>query len=145
MNLSIEAQIAIVASVIGVGVLLYIGRIVYKKLPKRMNQSRNQQRWAELQKLCKKQETWPDALLAADKLLDDILKRKRFKGKSMGERIVSAQRSINDNDAIWYAHNLAKKVKDNPDLPLKEAEVKKALVNFRQSLRDLGALKHDEK
>ncbi|MCA1806598.1 MAG: hypothetical protein LC687_01865 [Actinobacteria bacterium] len=83
--------------------------------------------------------------MAADKLLDEILKRKRFKGKSMGERIVSAQRSISDNDAVWYAHNLAKKTKEDDAPQLKEAEVKKALLGFRQALRDLGALKHGNK
>jgi|AntRauTorckE6833_2_1112554.scaffolds.fasta_scaffold00406_11 hypothetical protein len=145
MNLSIEAQVAIGFGIVAFGVFLFLTRSVYRRLPKRMKQLRNQQKWSELQKLCKNKETWPDAVSAADKLLDDILKRKLFKGKSMGERIVSAQRSLSDNDAVWFAHNLAKKTKEDDAPQLKEAEVKKALLGFRQALRDLGALQHGNK
>lgn len=145
MNLSLEAQVAIVVGVLLLGLSVFFARSLYRLLPKRIKQLRYQQRWHELQKLCKTKECWPDALKDADSLLDDILKRRRFKGKSMGERIVSAQRSLSDNDSTWYAHNLYKKVKENPETQLKEADVKKALVGFRQALRDLGALPDGKK
>ncbi len=145
MNLSLEAQVAIGFGVVVFAVLIFLSRSVYRRLPKRMKQLRNQQKWSELQKFCKKPETWPDAVIAADKLLDDILKRRRFKGKSMGERIVSAQRTLSDNDAVWFAHNLAKKTKEDDAPQLKEGDVKKALLGFRQALRDLGALQHGNK
>src|SRR5205085_1036068 len=98
-----------------------------------------QKRWSELQAYCKTKETWPEALFAADKLLDKALIKKGFKGKSMGERLVSAQRTFTDNDDLWYAHKLCKKLHENPDTKLREKEVKTALIGFRQALKDLGA------
>ncbi|MCA9329016.1 hypothetical protein KDA11_00040, partial [Candidatus Saccharibacteria bacterium] len=80
------------------------------------------------------------AIINADKLLDDALKKKRLKGKSMGERLVQAQKELSDNDGVWFAHNLAKKLLNDSYSKLKETEVKKSLVGFRQALRDLGAL-----
>ncbi len=62
----------------------------------------------------------------------------------MGEKMVSAQRLFTDNDSLWYAHNLYKKVTAvDSKKRLKESEVKDALVGFRQALRDLGALPKD--
>lgn len=96
--------------------------------------------WKEVQKFCSSRETWGLAVINADKLLDEALKKKRFKGKSMGERLVAAQHEFNDNDAVWRAHNLAKKLLEDSVSTLREADVKKSLVGVRQALRDLGAL-----
>jgi hypothetical protein len=96
--------------------------------------------WVELQKFCKSKDTWPLAIINADKLLDEALKKKHLKGRSMGERLVEAQKMLTDNDGVWYSHNLAKKLLDDSYGRLKESEVKKSLVGVRQALRDLGAL-----
>ncbi len=145
MNLSFEAQIAIAAGFVAFLVFGLVARYAYKKIPRRLNTQKFQAKWSDLQKLCKHPDTWPEAVQRADKLLDDALRKRRFKGKKMGERIVSAQRRFSDNDAVWYAHNLTKKLSEQPEKVLKEPEVKQALVGFRQALRDLGALENDTK
>ena len=99
--------------------------------------------WQELQSFCKDKNTWPNAILSADKLLDAALKKKRFKGKTMGERLVSAQNNLSDNDMVWTAHNMAKKILEVPDIKLRERDVKLALIGFRQALKDLGAFSPD--
>ena len=96
--------------------------------------------WTELQKFCSSKDTWALAVINADKLLDEALKKKHLKGKSMGERLVEAQKTLTDNDGVWYAHNMSKKLLDESYGRLKESEVKKSLMGFRQALRDLGAL-----
>jgi len=96
--------------------------------------------WASLQKFCASRETWPLAIITADKLLDEALRKKHIKGKSMGERLVSAQHQLKDNDKVWFAHNLARKLIDEANIKLREADVKKSLVGIRQALKDLGAL-----
>lgn len=121
-------------------VALIVGLIVFKKVPRKLKSEKFIADWKELQAYCKDKATWPDAIQAADKLFDKALKKRRFKGKSMGERMVSAQRKINNNDQMWFAHNLAKKVAADPSMKLKEVDVKQALIGFRQALKDLGAL-----
>jgi hypothetical protein len=79
------------------------------------------------------------AIIDADKLLDEALRKHRFKGKTMGERLVSAQRMISDNDAVWYAHKLRNRLVHEPNVRLKKNEARTALAGFRQGLRDLGA------
>lgn len=119
---------------------LVLGVVFIKKWPRRLKPGFYMNKWKTLQKLCKEKATWPEALSEADRLLDKALKKRKFKGKSMGERLVSAQRSFSNNDAVWFAHNVCKKVLADPDIRLKEDDVKAALVGFRQALRDIGAL-----
>lgn len=113
----------------------------FRVIPRRkIKPAKFKEQWTELQQFCKSKDTWPLAVINADKLLDLALKKKRLKGKSMGERMVEAQKMFSDNDGVWYAHNMAKKLIDDSYGKLKESEVKKSLVGIRQALRDLGAL-----
>ncbi len=115
--------------------------VILLRIPKKLKTDQFMTKWKELQAFCRDKKTWPDALSEADKLLDKALKKRKFKGKTMGERLVSAQKLFSDNDSTWYAHNLYKKVVANdPKLRLKESDVRDALIGFRQALRDLGAL-----
>lgn len=137
MSLNFETIVAALGGAVVLAVLVYI---VHKKRPKKLKVVSYTAKWKELQLYCRNKETWPDAIIAADKLLDQVLKRRRYSGKSMGERMVAAQRIFTDNDALWYSHNLAKKVTTEANRKLHEKEVKNALIGFRQALKDLGAL-----
>ncbi len=129
------------AGFVAVALLILVGLyLIQRRLPRRPKQPYFIAHWKELQAFCKDKTTWTKALLEADKLLDKALKKRRYSGKSMGERMVSAQRSFSQNDAVWAAHNLCKKIIATPHLKLRETDVKRALVGFRQALRDVGAL-----
>jgi hypothetical protein len=101
-------------------------------------------RWRTLQKLCSSKKTWSEAIVEADTLLDEALKKKRFSGKNMGERLVKAQRILTDNDRVWFGHKLRTKLETQPKAKLQEKAVKDALVGIRQALKDLGALPNDQ-
>lgn len=105
------------------------------------------ERWQSLQKHCATRKTWPLAISEADQLLDDVLKRKRYKGKTTGERLVSAQHDLTSNDTVWTGHKLCNKLKEeNIDVrTLKKKDVVTAMAGFRQALRDLGALETNGK
>lgn len=120
--------------------LVILGVIIQLKRPKKLKTDRFIASWRELQTLLRDPDQWTQAVIQADKLLDFALKKRKLKGKTMGARMVSAQRLFSDNDDTWFAHNLAKKVLLQPDIKLKESDVKDALVGFRQALRDIGAL-----
>jgi hypothetical protein len=132
--------LTIVEVVFGVVAAAIIAAIVLVKRPKQLKTDRFTASWQELQGLCKDKATWPEAITQADKLLDIALKKRKFKGKTMGSRLVAAQRLLSDNDDVWFAHNLAKKIIVNTEIALKESDVKDALVGFRQALKDIGAL-----
>jgi len=98
-------------------------------------------RWKELSTLCNDAKTWPLAVIDADKLVDEALKKCHYKGKTMGERLVSAQHDLSSNDSVWFGHKLRNKlVHENYKLSGK-TEVKDALLGFLQALKDVGAIK----
>jgi len=120
-------------------VLAIVLRILHRR-PHALRQDHFQKRWKELQKMLADKASWSAAVLDADTLLDEALKKKHIPGTSMGERLVKAQRDLSDNDGVWYGHKLRSKIESEKDFKLKEADVKQALLGIRQALKDLGAL-----
>ena len=128
------------AIILGLIVLIIISRLSGKRPGRGLNREYFEQRWLELLARVKTDDGMVLAVIDADKLLDDALKKRHFRGKTMGERLVSAQRSLSDNDAVWYAHKLRNRLVHEPDIKLKKKEAQTALTGFRQGLKDLGAL-----
>jgi hypothetical protein len=127
-------------AIIGMGVFLLGLMTVLTRRPKHLDQEYFKKRWDETQRMCSSKETWPIAVINADKLLDEALKRRRFHGKTMGERLVAAQRTLTDNDGVWFGHKLRNRLVHETDVRLNEKDVRNALVGIRQAMRDLGAL-----
>lgn len=127
------------AIIFGIASLVLVGALA-KKRPYSINKNYFQQHWLELLGRVKTPEGMILAVIDADKLLDEALRRRHFKGKTTGERLVAAQRLLSDNDAVWFAHKLRNRLVHEPGQKLKKSEAKAALEGIRQSLHDLGAL-----
>jgi hypothetical protein len=124
----------------GVIMLILVGRLGPKVLVHPINKKHFQQKWIELLNLVKTPEGMVLAVIDADKLMDEALRRKHFKGTSMGERLVSAQRSFSNNDDVWHAHKLRNRLVHETDVKIKQKDAKIALESFKQGLQDLGVL-----
>jgi len=88
------------------------------------------ERWLALQKNCSNKNTWPQAILEADKLLDDTLKRLRYRGKTTGERLVAAQHKLTDNESVWFGHKLRNRIQDNELKKISKQDTLEALSGF---------------
>ena len=129
----------------GIALLIIIALFIgWRFKPIRINKKYFYQEWKELQKLLADKSTWIKSITDADELFDEALKKRHFKGKSMGERMVSAQRYIKDNDGLWFAHKLSNKLDSNPKSRLNKKDTLSALTNFKKALQDLGALPNDK-
>lgn len=130
--LAVGAGVAIVTLIFVVALLSRRGRS--------LNKEYYSSKWQELQGLLREQTSWPLAIINADKLLDHALKESKYKGKTMGERLVAAQRDIKYNDDVWFGHKLRNKLVHENDFKLRERDVKDALLGIKAALKDLGAL-----
>lgn len=128
--------------VIAVAVLVVVAAAAFVlwRRSRPIKSDRFQTKWRELQQLCRSNEGWAEAVIAADTLLDEALKKRKIRGKTMGERMVKAQRIFTDNDGVWFGHKLRNKIEADSTIKLKESDVKAALIAIRQALKDLGAL-----
>ena len=122
-------------------VVLFLGGIVRRFKPANLKVQKFQSRWVEIEQLCAKNDTWPLAIINADTLLDEVLKQRRCKGKTMGERLVAAQHDLKSNDTVWFGHKLRNKIVHEEMSRLYRKDVQAALRGFRDALKDLGALK----
>jgi len=135
--LAVTVAVVLVASL----VVLFL---VLRRRPRKLKADRFQEKWRALQKLCASKATWREAIVQADALLDEALKKNRYRGRTMGERLTKAQRTMSNNEAVWFGHKLRTKLETDPKLTPKEAEVKQGLIGIRQALKDLGALPDDK-
>ena len=127
------------AIVFGIFILIIVSRFG-RRLIQPLNRKYFDPKWAELLSRVKTPEGMALAVIDADKLLDEALKRKGYKGKTMGERLVAAQRALSNNDGVWYAHKLRNRLVHEPNARLRRSEAKNALAGIKQGLQDLGAL-----
>ena len=130
---------AILAGVVLI-ILIFGTTWLQRRRPAKLNVQYFQDKWAVLQKQCADKATWPLAVIDADKLLDEALRKHRYRGKTMGERLMTAQHDIKDNDGVWYGHKLRNRLVHENNVKLREREVKDALLGIRAALKDLGAL-----
>jgi len=129
-----------VAAIVILLILVLASSWLLRRRPRKLNQAYYQERWQKLQGQLKDKSTWALAVIDADKLLDDALKRSKYRGKTMGERLVAAQHAIKDNDDVWFGHKLRNRLVHESDVKLHERDVKDALLGIRAALKDLGAL-----
>lgn len=111
-----------------------------KRKSKKLNTQYYQEKWIYVQSLLCDKKMWSLAIIDADKLLEQALKARHYKGKAMGEKLAAAQRDISDNDLVWFGHKLRNKLVHEPDVKLTKTDTKDALLGIRGALRDLGAL-----
>jgi hypothetical protein len=129
------------SAVVAIIVVICVAGLLVRKRPRKLNIQQFQERWKEAQALCSNKNTWPLAIINADKLLDDALKRSHYKGKTMGERLVAAQRDLSSNDGVWYGHKLRNQLVHEENVKLTKRIVQDAMMGLRQALKDLGALR----
>lgn len=130
----------LVAIAIALFVLLIVSFLIYRQVKRRKRSPQFLKKWKEIQKLCANKDTWPEAMAMADDLLGKALKRKHYKGKNTGERMVAAQKTFSNNDSLWKAHKLSSKVKGDKNVKLKKDDVKNALLSFGKALKDLDVI-----
>jgi hypothetical protein len=133
------AAFLIGAIIFGILILIFLSRFG-RRFVQPLNRNYFDKRWSELLSRVKSPEGMTLAVIDADKLLDEALKRKGYKGKTMGERLVAAQRDLSNNDGVWYAHKLRNRLVHEPSVRLRKNEAKNALAGIKQALHDLGAL-----
>ena len=134
---------SIILAIVGGVLILAVAStatLIARQAQRTKQTERYRQRWQEAQRYCAKPDLWPMAIIEADKLLDEVLKFRGYKGKTMGERLVAAQRQLSDNDGAWFGHKLRNKIVHEEIKRLYKKDVQSGLKGLRQAMQDLGVL-----
>jgi hypothetical protein len=128
----------VVIVVIGVGLMVLIA--LTRKGPVGINREQFRSKWLQIESsLTDDAGSQQLAILNADKLLDQALKARGFKGETMGDRMKNARAVFKNNNAVWAAHKLRNQIA-HEDITIKFQTVRQALQTFKAALKDVGAL-----
>ncbi|MEI7690132.1 MAG: hypothetical protein WCI63_00680 [bacterium] len=83
------------------------------------------------------------SIMEADKLVDYVLKGKKVRGTTFGERLKNAKSefsNFSDYNNLWFAHKVRNNIVHESTHDLSSSEVKRAIEYYKKALRELGAL-----
>ena len=127
----------LIAAVVGVVYLL-----IMTKQGAALNVQKYQTRWLEIENSVRRdnESSWQLAIMNADKLLDQALRERHFKGQTMGERMKSAQKVWKNANHVWGAHKIRNQLAHEVNAKVSYDITLRSLSAFKQGLKDLGAI-----
>ena len=117
-------------------VLILIMLLITHRGKPRLNKKHFEKQWDEV----RSDENYVEAVLKADKLLDEALKHVGIKGGTTGEKLNNAVGFLRDINGAWSAHKLHNQLKDEDDFKPAAGDCQKAIRQYKKALKDLGAL-----
>ena len=136
------AGIFILSSVLLVAICGVIYLVFIAKPGAKLNVQRYQTKWLAIENSLRRDNTasYHMAIINADKLLDQALRERHTKGKTMGERMKAAQSTWSNANYVWGAHKVRNQIAHEPDFQVSYDITLRALSAFKQGLKDLGAI-----
>lgn len=128
-----------VAIIAGVIVLFALFGLVGKN-QQSLDKGPFREAWRQVIEKSHVEDTCALAIINADKLLDLALRKKNYKGETMGERLVSAKNILSKRQDVWDAHKLRNRLVHEHNVRLDKKKTHEALKGFESALKDLGAL-----
>lgn len=84
---------------------------------------------------------WKLAIMEADKIVDEILILKGYKGESMAERLTSiGKNELKSLELLWEAHKVRNRIAHQPGFTLDYNQARKIISYYEEVLKDLRAL-----
>jgi len=98
--------------------------------------------WKEIEKMgsSSNEHELRQAVVKADSLLDDVLKKKEMQGADMARRIKFAMHRFPELRLIWRSHHLRNQIVHEHDQVFKASQLRGALKDYKKVLRILGAI-----
>ncbi len=85
--------------------------------------------------------SWKLAVIEADKILDDVLKRIGYQGEDMGERLKQITKTqLASIDEVWQAHKMRNNIVHDPGYQVSKGQARRAIEIYQRALQDMEAL-----
>lgn len=84
---------------------------------------------------------WKLAVIEADKLVDDLLVQKGYKGESLAERLSFVnKKELKSLGLLWEAHKIRNRITHQSGFKLDYNQASKAISYYEEALKDLRGL-----
>lgn len=88
-----------------------------------------------------KEAEWKFAVIEADKLVDDLLKKAGYPGDTMGERLMNIEQGqLLSLQGLWEAHKIRNKLAHDINYFLRYAEARQAIKLYEEALKELQVI-----
>ncbi|MBP7775410.1 MAG: hypothetical protein KA069_02305 [Candidatus Saccharimonas sp.] len=136
------ASFFLLVSVLIVAIILVVYLTMSRRGVPSLNSQKYQTKWLEIENSLSREnpQSYPMAILNADKLLDLALKERHIKGETMGERMKSAQNIWTNANHVWGAHKIRNQLAHETDVHVTPDIALRSLSAYKQALKDLGAI-----
>lgn len=126
--------------IVAVVLVLYMS-VIRKEMPQ-LNREKYQAHWLEIENSLSRDNaaSYQLAIMNADKLVDQALRERRFKGDKMAERMQSAKTLWHNENNLWTAHKIRNQLAHETGASVSYDTTLRALTAFKQALKDLGAI-----
>ncbi len=140
MDSGLMAIFLIIIVVVGAAVLFLIS--YGRKAGKQLDVEKYRRAWLTIEQQLVKSEpsSYQLVILNADKLLDQALKQRNFRGQTMGDRMKSAGSIWSSANNVWAAHKLRNRIAHEHEVVVRYDDTRRALAAFKQALKDVGAI-----
>jgi hypothetical protein len=131
-----------VVAVLIVGVLLFMMISLTKSKGVVLNREEYQTHWLNIEQAVQKDNppTFKIAILEADKLVDKAMIELGVVGNTFADRLKKSGPKFSSVQSLWHAHKLRNQIAHEAGFSVNYDQTKRALNNFRQALKDLGAV-----
>lgn len=120
-----------------------MGMNVPKELVRSKQKNQLKTKWKEIEKglHSDNESDWKAAVVAADNLIDDILKKMGYAGETMDDRLASIpQGQIENLDELKKAHTIKKKVVHDEKFELDKDTAEDAILAYEEFLKIFDVL-----
>lgn len=131
-----------VAAILIVGLLLLFVINLTKPHEPQLDKEKYQHNWLKIENSLAKDNpaSWHLALINGDKLVDTALRELQVQGQTIGERLKNSRDKFSSPNSLWHAHKLRNVVAHEHDAEINFDQTRRAMNNFKQALKDLGAI-----
>ena len=125
-----------------VGIMVFVAVSITSKKRYSFDKEEYQTAWLKIENSLTKdnKQSYNAVVIDADKLLDKALNEMGLPGKTMGERMKRAGGYFSQVNSVWYAHKIRNQIAHEHGFSVDYNQAKHALANFKQALKDLGAV-----
>lgn len=105
--------------------------------------SRIQKQWTKITTRLEEptEAEWKMAVIEADMLVDDVLRRMEYPGATMGDRLKSITKDqISTLDRVWEAHKLRNRIVHDPDVRILHRDARAAIGHHEAFLTEVNLL-----
>lgn len=100
-------------------------------------------KWQEIENHSKslQEVQWKFAIIEADSLVNDVVKKLGYPGESLGERMQFIKRDeVSGLENLWRAHRLRNRLVHESNYELRREEMEEAIRSYELVLKELGAI-----